>query len=84
MLSRARSPVAALRERRAAFADLVLRADLAPAEEREILLNNAVTLAHLHRAVTGTPLIPDLDRYPGLAERLPRRGTTANRSTAAE
>ena len=79
----ARPPAAALRERRAAFAELVLRADLAPAGECERLLNEAVTLAHLHRAVTRTPLVPDLDAYPGLAERLPRHRAPADRSTAA-
>ena len=77
-------PAAALRERRATFAELVIRADLAPAGECERLLNDAVTLAYLHQAVTGTPLVPDLDTYPGLAERMPRRRATADLSAAAD
>ena len=51
------SPTPDIGRRRATFADLLDRA----------------ALAYLHHRATGTPLVPDLDAYPGLAERMPGR-----------
>lgn len=60
-------PQSDLYRRRERFLELVARARLAPPTQHADLLRDAATVAQLHRELTGTPLLPHVNRYLDVA-----------------